>query len=293
MTASELKSIFPELLKELAASVCACAEKTLPTLGSDWWRRFVEPCLCAGELQRFRRMSFPSLALLDHITLLEILDRNWYAISKKLSRPLHERDYVREMMTISNRFVQLGPDEEVSCDDLIRALDTMSRVGRVVDAHENFLHRLRGLRNGPCKESGTGSGRGAIDPPSYISRGTAIRLANGYYGKPILSTDNVSFANINNGRPDVWWLNPPGEWFQWTTDVNILLYDFRARRLYHLAVPTVYLRQNRERLRERRDTRRINLQLSANKTSLFRNIAPADSEVEFKQFLRATIPVGK
>jgi hypothetical protein len=118
----------------------------------------------------------------------------------------------------------------------------------------------------------------------------AIDRVNQRYRPGKLNNDNTHFANINHGD-DVWWLDIPLKKVRVPAaedSLHLLLYDFRTRKLHHLRVPTLFLRDNSNNtklfVRVRKDT--IHLHLWANRADhkFFQDVKVHKGGLHFAQF---------
>ncbi len=100
-----------------------------------------------------------------------------------------------------------------------------------------------------------------------------------------VSLADTRFANINQSRPDLWWLDIPVKKIRHEEDITLLLYDCRMHKLHCLQVPTVYFRENRVGLDERMvsGVPKIGLYLSTDKGDLFRD-KRGKGKIPFAQF---------
>lgn len=122
-----------------------------------------------------------------------------------------------------------------------------------------------------------------------IEKGKAIDLGNQRLRAPVLNKRNTRFSNINAGK-DVWWLDIPCEKVESQAEeiLHLLLYDQRTAKLHHLRVPTLYFRKNLSQLvvRSKKDKRMIRIELSADGSTLFRDVRPTGGGVHFGEFLQ-------
>jgi hypothetical protein len=113
----------------------------------------------------------------------------------------------------------------------------------------------------------------------------ALQRINGICGVSRLNSGNTLFSNVNNSEP-VWWFNVP---LQKIKDIsqehlNFICYDRRSYKLYHLKVPTSYLKQHLsspQKLRIRDDRQAVNLEWCIDTTHQF---VDRESGCRFVQF---------
>lgn len=117
-----------------------------------------------------------------------------------------------------------------------------------------------------------------------IARIARLPVASG------ITTRSVHFANVNSSK-DVWWLDiPVGKLSQaGNSNISLLLYDHRSGQLHYLDVPKSYFIDNQRRLVTRTEKRCISLELSTDKSTMFRDVRPGGDGVDFSRFLVETI----
>ena len=103
-------------------------------------------------------------------------------------------------------------------------------------------------------------------------------------------TPRGSWSSVNHGD-DVWWLDIPLKKVRVPAaedSLHILLYDFRTRKIHHLLVPTLFLRENSNNMklfvRKAKDT--IHLHLSANRADhkFFQDVKVHKGGLHFARF---------
>ena len=97
----------------------------------------------------------------------------------------------------------------------------------------------------------------------------------------------ISFASINTAKP-VWWFDIPLAKVQQSLYLylHLLCFDDVSNILYHLEIPTAYLRDQESGLAVRTDKACISLELSTLQANRFRDRRPTGRGVEFRQFLK-------
>ena len=113
----------------------------LPKIDSGWWSALVLPSLSYQQRQRVDQKSIDSMSELDLAALLRVLDRNWYEISSKFSLTNQDRNYVKEMQTVRNRWAHLDI-HGVEPDDIYRDVDTLQRFLQVIEAPSSTISAI-------------------------------------------------------------------------------------------------------------------------------------------------------
>ncbi len=133
------------LLAETGKLLCTYLNDILPTLSDDWWNEVVVACLTFAQRRNVEQRNITSLSGLDLAALIRVLDRNWNAISGSKSLPIEARNYVKEMMTVRNRWAHAAI-AEFSDDDVYRDIDTIQRFAGTIEANRAFIEEVRSFK---------------------------------------------------------------------------------------------------------------------------------------------------
>ena len=101
--------------------------------------------LSSQQQYQIKQRKIDSLASLDLAALLRVFDQNWYHISNKLDLPPEARHYVKEMLTVRNRWAHASP-EGFQFDDIYRDLDTLQRFTQIINADEGLIKELGSIK---------------------------------------------------------------------------------------------------------------------------------------------------
>lgn len=129
-------------LYAVSAQLVIFLGKVLPSLYEDWWEKAVINTLSFQQQRRLEQDAITTLGGLDIAGLLRILDQNWYQISTSLNLKAESRHFLKEMMTIRNRWAHANT-EGFSVDDAYRDLDTVQRFAKVIDADDILIQELQ------------------------------------------------------------------------------------------------------------------------------------------------------
>src|SRR6266404_5405667 len=122
--------------------------------------------------------------------------------------------------------------------------------------------------------------------PRTIAKREAIARMNRAYGGNRIRSRSIHFANINANKEVGWFDIPPHKINASAGEtLDLVVYDHRDDRLHHLRIPTEYIRSSLKDLVIRDDKQAISLELSADRTDLFRDVRPKGGGVQFRQFL--------
>ena len=144
------------LLVDLRAYLEVFLGTHLPNVHENWWRDGVWNVLTERQRGVLDRKGNYNLSALDLAALLRVLDQNWYRISQQLNVSREDRHYLKEMISIRNKWAH--PDGlDVSEEDMYRDLDTIQRFAVFIDADEKFVEKIKEekskiLRAAPEKE---------------------------------------------------------------------------------------------------------------------------------------------
>lgn len=125
--------------------------------------------------------------------------------------------------------------------------------------------------------------------PDKITRHQAIEEVNLAFNLTLINA-TTHFANINSARP-VWWFDIPVKKFTSSLyeALDLLLVSYDAMSIYHLRVPTAYVRDNLEQFHVRNDKNSVSLELSSCNTQLFQDVRPGGARRSFSEFLQNTL----
>lgn len=115
-----------DLIRIATTATCQFLEQSLPKLSSNWWDEHVFQRLTFHQLRVAEERGFSTLQQLDFAAMLRVVDQNWHDLSASLNLPREGRNWVRELMTIRNKWSHL-PSEEVPPSELYRDTDTLER----------------------------------------------------------------------------------------------------------------------------------------------------------------------
>ncbi|MFV0420807.1 helicase-related protein [Oleidesulfovibrio sp.] len=127
---------------DVASQLAIFLERVLPPLFDDWWNKAVVSNLSFQQKKYLEQRQITALGGLDLAGLLRVLDQNWYQISNSLNLTSEARHFVKEMLTIRNRWAHADADG-FPTDDIYRDLDTIQRFSGVIGADDALILRLR------------------------------------------------------------------------------------------------------------------------------------------------------
>ena len=135
------------LLHDASGELCAFLANVLPQIGdSDWWKKLVFDQLSFQQQRFVEQRQVNELSGLDLAALLRILDKNWYEIGRKVTFPPDTRHFLKELMSVRNRWAHASV-QEYARDDVYRDLDTLLRFLAAIGASENLQNAVRAERS--------------------------------------------------------------------------------------------------------------------------------------------------
>ena len=131
------------LLMAASGELCGFLANVLPQIGDeDWWTKQVVHKLSFKQQRFVEWRQIRELSGLDLAALLRVLDQNWFEVDWKVTFPPDARHYVKELMSVRNRWAHASV-EEYSRDDVYRDLDTLQRFLSVIGASEQLQDNVR------------------------------------------------------------------------------------------------------------------------------------------------------
>jgi ERCC4-related helicase len=136
---SDILTFFPILTRQLAIFLA----RNIPELdkNGNWWQNFVLDQLSYIQLEKVQYKSVGDFAAFDLASLLKILDSNWYELQNYISFSKEDRNFIKEMQTIRNRWAHQN-SEVYPPEDIYRDLDTMYRFCKVIQVEEPLLQEI-------------------------------------------------------------------------------------------------------------------------------------------------------
>jgi hypothetical protein len=117
-------------------------DEILPDIADDWWRKTVLSKLTDLQLRNVRNKKITSLKGFDLAALLRVFDQNWYEISPRFNFEKQERNILKEMQSLRDRWAH-KPDEGYKADDIHRDLDTLQRFLRMINSDLELIDELQ------------------------------------------------------------------------------------------------------------------------------------------------------
>ncbi len=127
----------------------------LPELSVNWWQEMVLAILNPRQKDNLLKSKVTTLDNLDLAALLRIFDQNWFRISAHMNYESEQRHYLKEMISIRNRWAHKSSNP-LSDDDIYRDMDTTQRFLKMINADitliEEIQQRKLEINNGRTQE---------------------------------------------------------------------------------------------------------------------------------------------
>lgn len=130
------------LLNQTTQLLANYLTKVLPALDANWWKEYVLPSLSDSQIEVVRRSQVQALSGLDLAALLRVLDQNWYMLADRQNFTPADRNFVKEMQSVRNRWAHLSADG-VDADDEYRDLDTLQRFVELIGGSQAFVSEIQ------------------------------------------------------------------------------------------------------------------------------------------------------
>ena len=116
--------------------------KIMPLISDSWWQDMVLSTLNPRQKDILLKSKDTTLDNLDIAALLRILDQNWFRISAHMEYEPEQRHYLKEMISIRNRWAHRNSNP-ISDDDLYRDLDTAQRFLKMINADSKLIDDIQ------------------------------------------------------------------------------------------------------------------------------------------------------
>ena len=126
--------------------------RLLPELNDNWWQEMVLNVLNPRQKDNLLKSKDTTLDNLDLAALLRIFDQNWFRISAHMGYEPEQRHYLKEMISIRNRWAHRNSNP-ISDDDLYRDLDTAQRFLKMIDADSKIIDDIQQQKQAVFKVS--------------------------------------------------------------------------------------------------------------------------------------------
>ncbi len=115
-----------ENLEAVGIAVRELLSRELPALGNDWWNTGVISALSYQQRSTVLERGWTSLSDLDVAALLRVLDQNWELFRRRNLVSYEARNWLKEAISVRNRWAHGAPGSKPSAERAYRDLDTLA-----------------------------------------------------------------------------------------------------------------------------------------------------------------------
>jgi hypothetical protein len=183
----------------------------LPIISNKWWEKTVIDKLTDDQKKNVNRKKIKNLDGLDLAALLRIFDMNWNEISQRFNFLYEDRNILKEMQAVRNRWSH-KPKTGYSLDDIYRDFDTIQRFLKLFNTNQEIIIELQRIKQDIMQEMNISGGkvpqRKGIKKPekNKKEKSTSIKIT----GKDIInmekgdtiSTSDLSILIKNSKEPN-------------------------------------------------------------------------------------------
>lgn len=134
-----------EYLHSAAKELVAWLEKMLPRVSDEWWQVCVMDNLSFAQREFAEEGGYTTLAQFDLAALLRITDKSWYDMRAFAFLPTSDRQCVREMMKVRNRWAHCSSaiaDKDIVLSDVDTILMFFENVV-ITNKYSDGIHEFR------------------------------------------------------------------------------------------------------------------------------------------------------
>ncbi|ARN55669.1 SNF2-related protein [Sedimentisphaera salicampi] len=145
MNSSEIELKIQEILSQTTVQLASFLSEELADISEDYWREIVRPSLTYPQKMLVDQKGVTSLDGLDLSALLRILDRNWFDLSGEFNFSKEQRNYLKEMQSIRNRWAHKTA-EKLDLEDYYRDLDTIQRFVSFISSNSELKEFIQNYK---------------------------------------------------------------------------------------------------------------------------------------------------
>jgi len=123
----------------------------LPKISDNWWEKTVVEKLTDVQKNTVKRKGIDKLDGLDIAALIRIFDMNWNEISQQYNLSFEDRNILKEMQAVRNRWSH-KPNTGYNLEDIYRDFDTIQRFLKLIGAGQNIFEELKRVKMNIMKE---------------------------------------------------------------------------------------------------------------------------------------------
>lgn len=173
-----------EHLTTLGVATKRFLSEHLPEIGEDWWDRGVIGALSYPQRQLAGERGWSTLDDLDIASLLRVVDGNWDYLRQRKAVSYESRNWLKEAVSIRNRFAHEPPGGQHDNRQDYRDLDTLALFAAAMDGSSSETAALEAARD-KAMAALTSAPQAAPALPSFasdsigdLSLGAQVRLVS-------------------------------------------------------------------------------------------------------------------
>ena len=123
-----------EHLADLAALLRRFLKAELPKLGGDWWHNDVLRKLSYQQRTQAEEQQWSGIDDLDVAATFRIVDQNWDHFRQRGLVKWDDRNWLKEALSVRNRYSHDAPGREPSAERVYRDIDTLALLADALDS---------------------------------------------------------------------------------------------------------------------------------------------------------------
>lgn len=132
-------------LDQTASVLIDYLKNILPKLSNNWWEKTVIEKLTDAQKNTIKRKGIVNLDGLDLAALIRIFDMNWNEISQRNNLLFEDRNILKEMQAVRNRWSH-KPNTGYDLDDIYRDFDTIQRFLKLLGSDQKIIDELQRIK---------------------------------------------------------------------------------------------------------------------------------------------------
>lgn len=139
------------LLHQATIALAVWLQRILRNISNDWWNDCVISKISYNQNRIAQENGYQRLSDFDLAALLRIADRNWYAMRSIVNLSTQERECVKEMMEVRNRWAHISgslPDKSTQdIETVVSFLEQIAANPVVINEAKEFLREVETIED--------------------------------------------------------------------------------------------------------------------------------------------------
>jgi len=238
----------------------------LPKISDNWWEKTVVEKLTDVQKNTVKRKGIDKLDGLDIAALIRIFDMNWNEISQQYNLSFEDRNILKEMQAVRNRWSH-KPNTGYNLEDIYRDFDTIQRFLKLIGAGQNIFEELKRVKMDIMKEISNESNNEVTtkndgektqdkkeknNNDEKLGRDESIKIINEKYSLNIKNS-NTQYSSIH--KSSKWGFDIDNSKFN--EDFNIILDNQNEKILYYFNIKKGSIKDPKKIFYQRKDNTNI------------------------------------